>query len=263
MTTLAQPRAPAARVLEGRVGIVTGASRGIGAAAARAFAAAGARVVLAARDASALDALRGELFDSGAEAMAVATDVTDRTSVERLVEAAAAWCGRLDFAFNNAGEGHRPMPLADLDVATFRRTIDINLLSIFLCLRAELPVMVTAGGGAIVNMASSAGLTGAPGMAAYAAAKHALVGLTEVAAIDYAGAGVRVNALAPGPIASHPDMNAAIRGQIGRLVPLGRMGRPEEVAAAAVWLCSDAASFITGTTLRIDGGKLSGAAANG
>ena len=256
MATDQTPR-PEAPALLGRVAIVTGASRGIGAATARAFAAAGARVVLAARDEPALAAVGAEIVRGGGEAIVAVTDVTDPASVERLIARTLETFGRLDVAFNNAGEGHRPTPLADIAVEDFKRAVDTNLLGIFLCLRSEIPAMLAAGGGAIVNMASSAGLSGAPGMAAYVAAKHGVVGLTETAAIDYAGRSIRVNALAPGPIASHPEMPDALRAQIGQGVPLGRMGTADEVAAAAVWLCSDAASFITGTTLRVDGGKLS------
>jgi len=256
MTTDQTP-CPEASALLGRVAIVTGASRGIGAATARAFAAAGARVVLAARDEPSLAAVGAEIVRGGGEALVAVTDVTDPASVERLIARTLGTFGRLDVAFNNAGEGHRPTPLADIAVEDFERAVDANLLGIFLCLKSEIPAMLATGGGAIVNMASSAGLTGAPGMAAYVAAKHGVVGLTETAAIDYAARNIRVNALAPGPIASHPEMSDALRGQIGQDVPLGRMGTCKEVAAAALWLCSDAASFITGTTLRVDGGKLS------
>jgi NAD(P)-dependent dehydrogenase (short-subunit alcohol dehydrogenase family) len=246
--------------LRGRVAIVTGASRGIGAATARAFAQAGARVVLAARDEAALAAVCDDIVGAGGQAVAVATDVTDRASVERLIARTIQAFGQLDIAFNNAGEGHRPIPLADVSIEAFERTLAVNLRGIFLCLTFEIQAMLLAGGGAIVNMASSAGLSGAPGMGPYVAAKHGVVGLTEVAALDYAARNIRVNALAPGPIATQPTMAPALREQIGRGVPLGRMGTPDEVAAAAVWLCTDGASFITGTTLRVDGGKLSRAA---
>jgi NAD(P)-dependent dehydrogenase (short-subunit alcohol dehydrogenase family) len=255
-----QTSSSAAAPLDGRVAIVTGASRGIGAAAARAFASAGARVVLAARDEPSLSRIRDEIVGADGAAVVVTTDVTDAASVQRLIERTLAAFGRLDVAFNNAGQGGRPTPLADIAVEDFEHTIAVDLRSVFLCLKFEIPVMQAGGGGAIVNMASSAGLSGAPGMGPYVAAKHGVVGLTEAAAIDYAAHNIRVNALAPGPIASHPEMSDELREQIGRAVPLGRMGTPEEVAAAAVWLCSDAASFITGTTLRVDGGKLSRAA---
>ena len=236
--------------LDGKVAIITGASRGIGAASARAFASEGARVVLAARNRDALEALVTEIGDEAA--LAVATDVTDEASVKALVDAAVKRFGRLDVAFNNAGGGQQPRPLADIPVEDFDRTIATSLRGVFLCMKHEIPAMLATGGGAIVNMSSSAGLGAAQGIGSYVAAKHGVLGLTKTAALDYAEKGIRVNALAPGPIFTHPEMEAA---NVGQWVPMKRMGRPEEVAAAAVWLCSEESSYITGTTLSIDGGK--------
>ncbi|WP_131738230.1 SDR family NAD(P)-dependent oxidoreductase [Actinomadura roseirufa] len=248
------------RPLDGRVAIVTGASRGIGATSAKALHEAGAAVVLAARDAGALDALAGEIAADGGRALAVPTDVTDPAAVEALVQRTLKEFGRLDAAINNAGGGAPPVPLADMDVADFDRTLDVNLRGVFLALKYEIPAMLESGGGAIVNMSSTAGLQAVGGLAGYVSAKFALVGLTRTAALDYAEAGVRVNALAPGPILTEQLERAGeqARQGAGRAMPMKRVGLPREVADAAVWLCSDASSFITGATLPIDGGKLAG-----
>jgi len=250
------------RLLEGKVAIITGASRGIGAAAARTFAAVGATVVLAARTSSDLDDVTGQISAAGGDALAVSTDVGDGPAVERLVQRTLDTFGRLDAAFNNSGQGHLPAPLADLALADFDTVLRVNIRGIFLLMKYQIPAMLAAGGGAIVNMSSTAGLSGAPGMAAYAAAKHAILGLTETAALDYGSQGIRVNAIAPGPILTHHLAHAedAVRARIGRNLPLHRLGQPNEVAAAAAWLCSDQASFITGATIPIDGGKLAGSA---
>jgi NAD(P)-dependent dehydrogenase (short-subunit alcohol dehydrogenase family) len=245
------------RPLEGKVALVTGASRGIGAAVARAFSAAGASVALAARDEAALDRLAAELGD----ALALPTDVADADAVARMVEATVARFGRLDVACNNAaGGGHPPTPLADVDVAAFDSACAVNLRGVFLAMKHEIPAMLNTGGGAIVNMSSTAGVQAVGGLAAYVSTKHGLEGLTKVAALDYAAAGVRVNAIAPGPILTDNLARAGTAGQqaAAAAMPMRRVGQPEEVAAAAVWLCSDEAAFVTGTTLVIDGGKLAG-----
>ncbi|HZQ34655.1 MAG TPA: glucose 1-dehydrogenase [Dehalococcoidia bacterium] len=250
-------------LFSGKVAIVTGASRGIGAATARAFAAAGARVVLAARDAAALAGVAREVTAAGGEAIPVPTDVGDPDAVERLVNAAVEAFGRVDAAFNNAaGGGHPPTPLAEVAVEDFDGAFRVNLRGVFLCMKYEIPAMLAGGGGAIVNMASTAGVRGVPGLAAYGATKHGIVGLTRVAALDYAQQGVRVNAVAPGPILSErlAAIPEARREPIKRSVPMQRIGRPEEVAAAVVWLCSNQASFITGETVAVDGGRLAAGA---
>ncbi|MEU8803750.1 glucose 1-dehydrogenase [Spirillospora sp. NPDC048819] len=251
------------RPLDGRVAIVTGASRGIGAATARALHHAGAGVVLAARDAAALSTLAGEINDEGGRALDVPTDVTDPEAVQSLVRRAVAEFGRLDVAVNNAaGGGHPPTPLAEVDVADYDSALAVNLRGVFLAMKYEIPAMLDSGGGAIVNMASTAGLQAVGGLAGYVSSKFALVGLTRSAALDYATAGIRVNALAPGPILTEQLERAGAQAQqmAGRAMPMQRIGDPGEVAAAAVWLSSDAASFITGATLPIDGGKLAGMA---
>ena len=245
-----------------KVALVTGASRGIGAAIARAFADTGCAVALAARDDVALESLADELRGSGARALAVPTDVTDERAVASMVEACVKEFGRLDFACNNAaGGGHPPTPLSEVPVAAFDSGLAVTLRGVFLAMKHEIPAMLASGdGGAIVNMSSTAGLQGVAGLAAYVSAKHGLEGLTKVAALDYAADGIRVNAVAPGPILTDGllDAGEAAQRAAADAMPLRRVGRPEEVAAAVVWLCSDDAGFITGTTLVVDAGKLAG-----
>jgi NAD(P)-dependent dehydrogenase (short-subunit alcohol dehydrogenase family) len=249
-------------VLAGKAAIVTGASRGIGAATARAFADAGAAVVLAARTRPEIDAITTEITDAGGEAVAVATDVTDPTAVQQLVQRALDAFGRLDVAFNNAGEGHMPTPLAELALEDFDRALAVNARGIFLSMKYEIAAMLGTGGGAIVNMSSTAGVRGVQGIAGYVAGKHAIIGLTKVAALDYADKNIRVNVVAPGPIDSHRlrQLTDEQRAGIAARIPLGRPGQPREVAATVTWLCSQESSFISGTTLAIDGGKLASGA---
>lgn len=250
-------------VLAGKVAIITGASRGIGETTARAFAAAGATVALAARDGQALATLAEEIQTQGGQALAVPTDVSQAAEVERLVAQTLSAYGRLDVAFNNAaGGGLPPTPLAEIPVEAYESSLAVTLRGVFLAMKYEIPAMLASGGGAIVNMSSTAGLSGVRGMAPYVASKHGVIGLTKVAALDYAQRNIRVNAVAPGPIRTHriAQLPAAAREQIEAAVPMRRIGRPEEVAATIVWLCSDQAAFITGATLPIDGGRLAGSA---
>jgi NAD(P)-dependent dehydrogenase (short-subunit alcohol dehydrogenase family) len=253
--------ADAKRMLEGRRVIVTGASRGIGAEIARVMAREGAAVVLTARDTEALAKVAAEIQHEGGRALAVPTDVSDPSAVERMVMTAVEELGGLDAAVNNAaGGGHAPTPLAEVSPEQFRSALAISLEGVFLSLKYEIPALLEAGGGAIVNMASTAGLEAVGGLAGYVSAKHGVIGLTKVAALDYAAQGIRVNAIAPGPILTE-RLEAAgedMQRNAAQAMPMRRIGRPAEVAAAAVWLCSDQASFVTGATLAIDGGKLAG-----
>jgi NAD(P)-dependent dehydrogenase (short-subunit alcohol dehydrogenase family) len=197
-----------------------------------------------------------------ANALVVPTDMRDAEQVERLVATTVARFGRLDLAFNNAGSGHRPAPLADLTVQDFDEAISLNLRGMLVAMKCEIAAMLASGGGAIVNMSSTAGLSGVRGMSAYCATKHAVIGATKSAALDYAALNIRINAVAPGPIAT--DRIAALseerRAPIVRAVPMGRIGLAEEVAAVVVWLCSDAAAFVTGAVVPVDGGQLAGGA---
>jgi NAD(P)-dependent dehydrogenase (short-subunit alcohol dehydrogenase family) len=243
--------------LSGRVAIVTGASRGIGAATAEAFAAAGAAVVLGARDTVALEAVARGIRARGGRALAVGTDVTDAGSVSQLVDQALSAYGRLDAAFNNASAGPMPAPLADIDPAEFDLGIATNIRGTFLGMKFQIPAMLASGGGAIVNMASIAGLNGTANLAAYVAGKAGIIGLTKVAALDYADQGIRVNVVAPGPILTYHLEAAGPQAQRGAALstPMRRVGAAAEVAQAVLWLCSGQSSFITGAVIPIDGGN--------
>ena len=250
----------AAPRLDGKVAIITCASRGIGAVTARILAQHGATVVLAARDEQAMTSIVQDIVGGGGQALAVSTDVGDEAAVERLVKQTVDRYGRLDAAFNNAGSNSRMAPLADVTSEDFEMVIRTNLSGVFYAMKYEIPVMLSGGGGSIVNMTSTAGTRGVQGLSSYVAAKHGVIGLTRSAALDYAQRNIRVNAVAPGPILNDriAALNDEAQGQISRAVPMRRIGRPEEIAAVVAWLFSDQASFITGAVIPIDGGQLSG-----
>jgi NAD(P)-dependent dehydrogenase (short-subunit alcohol dehydrogenase family) len=243
-----------------RVAVVAGASRGIGAETAKAFARSGYAVVLGARDADALGRVVDDIVANGGRAVGAKTDVGDVDSMCSLVDLAIDSFGRLDAAFNNATDGPMPSPLADIDPDEFDLGIRTNIRGTFLGMKFEIPAMLASGGGAIVNMASVAGVRATTNLAAYVTGKAGIIALTETAALDYADRGVRINVVAPGPILTHHLERAGAEAQrlAGASVPMGRVGTTAEVADAVLWLCSEQSSFITGATVPIDGGQLAG-----
>ena len=247
-------------MFDGKVALVAGASKGIGEVTARAFAKAGAAVVLAARDEQALNLVAEGIRDEGGQALAVPTDVGDADSVRRLVSRAVAEFGRLDAAFNNATDGPMPAPLVDIDPDGFDRAIRTNIRGTFLGMKYQIAAMLRTGGGAIVNMASLAGIQGVANLAGYVAGKAGIIGLTKVAALDYADQGIRVNVVAPGPILTYHLEAAGEQAQrmAGQSTPMRRVGQASEVADTVLWLCSEQSSFITGATIPIDGGQAAG-----
>ncbi|GLY89976.1 SDR family NAD(P)-dependent oxidoreductase [Actinoallomurus iriomotensis] len=239
-----------------KVGLVTGAGSGIGRATAREFARSGAAVAVLDIDESTAAETTEMIRKDGGEALTVTVDIADEDSVRAVVERTVTAYGGLDFAVNNAGlASHRR--LDEMTLGEFERVVRVNLAGTFLCMKYELPLL--GGGGAIVNVASNGGLYAIPNAPAYVAAKHGIVGLTKVAAVDYAPDGIRVNAVCPGPTRTAGfEQWAGDTDLIARqeaITPLGRLATPEEVAAAAVWLCSDAASYVTGIALSVDGGR--------
>src|ERR1022692_1295650 len=220
--------------MQGRVALVAGASRGIGAVTAEAFAAAGAAVVLGARDTAALRVVAARIEARGGRVLAVSSDVADVDSMRNLVDQAVTTYGRLDAAFNNATDGPRPAPLADIDPDEFDRGIATNIRGTFLGMKFQIRAMLQSGGGAIVNMASLAGVSGTANLAAYVAGKAGIIGLTKVAALDYADQGVRVNVVAPGPILTYHLEAAGPQAQRGAAMstPMRRTGSTAEVAQA-------------------------------
>jgi NAD(P)-dependent dehydrogenase (short-subunit alcohol dehydrogenase family) len=248
--------------MDGKVALITGASTGIGRATALMFADAGAKVVLAnPHNVAAGEELERLIRKRGGHALFVPADVTRADDVAGLVARTVEEFGRLDYAFNNAGVGGPPASVVDTDEAAWDMVLDVNLKGVWLCMKYQIPAMLQNGGGAIVNTSSAGGLVGTPGLGAYTASKHGVVGLTKVAALEYARAGIRVNAVCPGVIRTPmvdqaQQLDPALVDMLIARHPIGRIGAPDEVAAAVVWLCSDAATFITGVALPIDGGAV-------
>jgi len=245
------------KFFQDKVAIVTGGSFGIGRAAAIAFAKRGAKVVIAdwVEDNETLNTIKS----AGGDAIFVKCDVSSDESVRAMVDKTIAQYGRLDYAFNNAGVEGLSAPTHECTNENWDKTIAINLKGVWLCMKYEIPHMIKKGKGAIVNNASIAGLVGFVNIPAYVASKHGILGLTKNAALEYAKSGIRVNAVCPGVIKTamidrFTGKDKVVEKQFESMEPVGRMGQPEEVAQAVIWLCSDAASFVTAHPMAVDGG---------
>jgi len=242
----------------GKVVLVTGGNAGIGRATARQFAKLGARVVVSGRRETEGHAVIAEIEELGGKAIFVKTDVSKESDVKAMVERTLATFGRLDCAFNNAGIEQALTPLPDQTEETYDQIMDVNVKGVWLSLKHEIPAMLQNGGGAIVNNSSVAGLIGFATAPIYAASKHAVAGLTKSVALEYAKQNVRVNAVAPGAIETRMFRDFATAPEVRQMLesahPIGRIGRPEEIASTVIWLCSNDASFVTGQIFPIDGG---------
>lgn len=246
---------------DGKVALVTGAGSGLGQAAARILASRGARLLVTDVNDDGGAETVSQCKEAGAEAVYLHTDVTREDEVAAAVACAVDTWGRLDAAVNNAGTTGPTKPVADYTLEEWNAVVALNLTSVFLCLKHEIPQMVQQGGGAIVNTSSGAGLVGFAGLPAYVATKHGVLGLTKAAALEYVKAGVRVNAVCPGStrtpmlegwMGGNPDIERAME----QSAPIGRLARPDEIAEAMVWLLSDAASFVVGHAFAVDGGAV-------
>ncbi len=240
-----------------KVALITGASFGIGRATAVAFAEEGAKVVIA--DAVADEETLKRVKAAGGEAIFIKCDVSNEESVKAMVDITIEQFGRLDYAFNNAGVEGLSAPTHECTSENWDKTININLKGVWLCMKYEIPQMLRQGKGAIVNNASIAGLVGFPNIPAYVASKHGIIGLTKNAGLEYAKLGIRVNVVCPGVIKTpmvdrFTGKSKEVEKQFESAEPMGRLGQPEEVAAAVTWLCSDASSFVTGHSMVVDGG---------
>jgi NAD(P)-dependent dehydrogenase (short-subunit alcohol dehydrogenase family) len=244
---------------EGKVALVTGGGSGIGRATALGFAREGGQVVIGNRNVQRGEETVSMIRDAGGTASFRRTDVVVAADVKALVDHAVTTYGRLDIAFNNAGIEGDPRPLAEQTEANFDAVMDINVKGVWLSMKYEIPRMLEQGGGAIVNCSSVAGVIGFPGIGIYAASKHAVIGLTKVAALEYSAQGIRINAVNPAVIDTEmvdrlaDGMNMK-KDDLTTFHPIGRLGRVEEVAEAVLWMCSDKASFVTGHSMIVDGG---------
>ena len=245
--------------LENKVALVTGATSGIGKATALALGTAGAKVVFSGRRDPEGEATAAMIRHVGAECLFVRSDVSSEEDVKALVQKTIETYGRLDCAFNNAGIDLPPKPLHEQLIEDFDKLMAINVRGLFLCMKHEIGQMLSQGSGVIVNHSSVGGLVSFPGVSIYSASKHTVMGLTRGAALDYAKQGIRINAINPGLIATEmtdrfTDRLGSTADALASMVPMGRMGQAEEIAQAVVFLCSDAASYITGQPLVVDGG---------
>ena len=244
---------------QGKIALITGGSSGIGRATAIAFAREGAKVVVAGRrEEEGKETIR-LIEKAGSEGIFVKTDVTKEPEVKALIDKAVATFGRIDCAFNNAGVLGTVAPLAQQKLEDYEFIMDVNVKGVVFCMKHEIAHMLKNGGGAIVNNSSVGGLVGFPGVAIYVASKHAVLGLTKTAALEVAKSGIRINAVSPAAIQTDMAdlaMNSSglTKEQFAAMHPVGRMGTPEEIASAVLYLCSDSASFITGQSLTVDGG---------